>query len=78
MSGEAHTDVRLPIGGLFAVLGAIVAVYGLVTASDAAMYARSQGININIWWGLVMLVFGLVLLAFSRRDAARAAAAGAR
>ena len=71
MSGEAHTDVRLPIGGLFAVLGAIVLVYGLLTASDAAMYARSQGVNINIYWGAVMLVFGVVLLTFARRGAAR-------
>ena len=69
MSGEAHTDVRLPIGGLFAVLGAIVLVYGFLTASDAAMYAKSQGVNINIYWGAVMLVFGVVLLAFARRGA---------
>lgn len=67
MSGEAHTDVRLPIGGLFAVLGAIVLVYGFLTASDTAKYVRSQGININIWWGLVMLVFGVVLLAVALR-----------
>lgn len=68
MSGEATTtDVRVPIGGLFAVLGVIVAGFGLATASDAARYARSEGININLWWGLVMLAFGVVLLAFARR-----------
>ena len=67
MSAEASTDVRLPIGGLFVVLGLIVAGFGLATAGDAARYARSGGININLWWGLVMLAFGLILLALARR-----------
>ncbi len=72
MSGEAHTDVRLPIGALFAALGGIVMVYGLMTAGNTAMYERSQGVNINLWWGLVMLVFGLVLFVMARRSAGRA------
>ncbi len=71
MSGEALTDVRVPIGLLFAALGGIVMVYGLMTAGNAAMYERSQGVNINLWWGAVMLAFGLVLYAFARRAAAR-------
>ena len=70
MSGEAHTDVRLPIGALFAALGGIVMVYGIMTAGNAAMYERSQGFNINLWWGAVMLAFGVVLLLLARRGAA--------
>ena len=67
MSGDAGgLDIRLPIGGLFAVLGAILAVYGAVTGSDAAKYARSGGLNITLWWGLAMLVFGVVLLVAAR------------
>lgn len=66
MDAEATTDVRLPIGGLFAVLGLIVAAFGAATAGDAARYGRSGGININLWWGLVMLVFGVLLLAAAR------------
>jgi uncharacterized membrane protein len=53
-------DVRLPIGGMFTLFGMILVVYGLV--SDAAIYQRSLGINVNLWWGLVLLVFGLVML----------------
>jgi len=73
MSGSAGLDVRLPIGGLFAALGLLLTGYGLATSGDASHYARSLSVNINLWWGLVMLVFGLALLAavwLSRRKLA--------
>jgi membrane protein implicated in regulation of membrane protease activity len=63
-------DVRLPIGMMFTLLGAILVVYGLV--SDRAIYARSLGINVNLWWGLVLLAFGAVMLAFALRSRRRA------
>ena len=53
-------DVRFPIGGMFTVFGAILTVYGIV--SNRAMYEKSLGINVNLWWGLVLLAFGLVML----------------
>ncbi|MBE3072101.1 MAG: hypothetical protein IMZ67_03925 [Acidobacteria bacterium] len=49
-------DLRLPIGLLFLLLGALLFVYGLV--SDPAIYAVSLGVNVNLWWGGVMLLFG--------------------
>lgn len=55
-------DVRIPIGGLFTVVGALLVGYGVDTAGDATIYARSLSINMNLWWGGVMLLFGLVLL----------------
>ena len=67
MSESHGLDIRQPIGTLFAVLGAMIGGYGLATAGDAAHYARSLGININLWWGIVMLVFGLLLLVAARR-----------
>jgi hypothetical protein len=73
MSGSGGLDVRLPIGGLFTALGLLLAGYGLATAGDPSHYARSLSVNINLWWGLVMLLFGLALLAavrFSRRKLA--------
>ena len=69
MSESHGLDVRLPIGALFAILGAMIGGYGLATAGDAAHYARSLSININLWWGVVMLVFGLLLLLAARRGA---------
>jgi hypothetical protein len=67
-------DVRLPIGMMFSLLGAILAVYGLV--SDRALYARSLGINVNLWWGLVLLAFGLVMLGFGLRARRRSVRTG--
>lgn len=55
-----NLDLRVPIGGMFATFGAMLTLYGLV--SDRAIYARSLGVNINLWWGLVLLAFGLVML----------------
>ena len=63
MSGSVGLDVRLPIGGLFTALGLLLSGYGLATAGDPSHYARSLSVNINLWWGLVMLAFGLTLLA---------------
>jgi hypothetical protein len=60
-------DIRIPIGLLFGLLGAILAVFGLF--SDRAIYERSLGININIWWGLVLIVFGVAMFVFGRRGA---------
>ena len=58
-------DVRWPIGGMFSIFGAILTVYGIV--SNRAIYEKSLGINVNLWWGLVLLVFGLVMLGFAYR-----------
>ena len=58
-------DLRLPIGLMFTIIGVLMAAFGLV--SDPAIYQRSLGINVNLWWGLVLLAFGLVMLWLVRR-----------
>ena len=60
-------DIRLPIGYLFTTFGALLVLFGLFTA-NADMYQRSLGINIGLWWGVVLLIFGL-LMAFAARKA---------
>ena len=62
-------DVRLPMGAMFVLLGAVLAITGLVT--DSAANARSLGINVNLWWGLVMLALGAVMLALVWRAKGR-------
>ena len=62
-----HLDIRLPIGLMFSLLGAILSIYGLFTASDKTAHEHSLGINVNLWWGLVLLAFGLVMLGFAIR-----------
>ena len=65
-------DIRWPIGLMFSLVGALLTIYGLVTRSDAEIYRRSLGINVNLCWGLVLLVFGasMLTLAFRGRKAA--------
>jgi hypothetical protein len=61
-------DIRLPIGIMFSLLGALLAIYGFATGSDSDMYKSSLDININFWWGLVLFAFGAVMLAFALRS----------
>jgi hypothetical protein len=58
-------DVRLPVGFLFSSIGLALVAYGLV--SDPAIYAKSLGVNVNLWWGLALLVFGGTMLALTAR-----------
>jgi hypothetical protein len=67
MSTAARFDIRIPIGVLFLALGVILAIYGVATRSDIALYGRSENIVINLWWGLVMIVFGASMLYFGTR-----------
>ena len=60
-------DIRIPIGLLFAILGFILAAFGLFTINDAELYARSLGKNINLWTGIAMLVFGGSMLYFATK-----------
>ena len=67
-------DLRLPIGLMFSIFGVMLVIYGLV--SDTAIYARSLGINVNLWWGVVLLAFGLAMLGLALRARREAAGAG--
>ena len=59
-------DLRFPIGFMFALLGVILVVFGAV--SDRAIYqTHSLGININLWWGFVLLAFGAFMLVLAGR-----------
>jgi len=71
MSAEGSLDLRLPIGGLFVVLGVMLAGYGLVTSGNTEMYLKSGGININLIWGIVMLITGAIFLVLAKRGGAK-------
>jgi len=58
-------DIRLPIGMLFTLVGLLLTGYGAL--SDAAIYQRSLGYNVNLVWGLVLLAFGVFMLVLGRR-----------
>jgi hypothetical protein len=59
------TDIRVPMGLMFSIFGVILIVFGLV--SDRAIYARSLGINLNLYWGLLLLAFGGIMLLLGLR-----------
>ena len=60
-------DIRLPIGMMFTVIGALLAGYGLI--ADKAIFVRSLGINVDLIWGAALLVFGLAFVIAGRRSA---------
>jgi drug/metabolite transporter (DMT)-like permease len=56
-------DLRRPTGFLFALLGLILTVYGAFNPSARAPLDAET--NVNLWCGLVLLVFGGCLLCLS-------------
>jgi hypothetical protein len=64
-------DIRVPIGLTFLLMGLALAGFGLLW-SDPAIYHRSLGININLWWGLVLAVFGAGMLVMGVRRVRKA------
>jgi len=58
-------DIRLPLGLMLVALGAILVGYGIL--GDAAVYQKSMGINVNLWWGAVLVVVGGVMLVLAKR-----------
>jgi hypothetical protein len=65
-----NLDIRYPIGFLFLTVGAILAVYGVVSGPE--IYAEhSLGMNVNLWWGIVMFAFGAVMVALAKCGASK-------
>jgi membrane-bound ClpP family serine protease len=60
-------DIRIPIGLMFTIIGVIISILGIFTSSDTVMYQKSLGINVNLIMGVLILVFGLVMLFFAFR-----------
>ncbi len=62
-------DIRLPIGLLFSLIGILLAGFGAFGGKD--IYQRSLGYNVNLDWGVVLLVFGLGMLVLGFRGMRR-------
>lgn len=58
-------DIRLPIGLIFSLIGILLTAFGV--AGNSAIYERSLGVNVNLYWGLVLLAFGFIMVALGRR-----------
>ena len=57
-------DLRRIIGGLFVLYGVIVTIAG-ITDGQAAI-DKAQGVNINLWTGIGMLLLGIFFLVWLR------------
>ncbi len=60
-------DIRIPLGLMFLITGAIMAIFGLAT-QGSAIYAKSLGVNLNLGWGALMFLFGLIMFVLGRRS----------
>lgn len=58
-------DIRWPIGLMFSLVGLLMTIFGFATKGDAEMYHRSLDININLIWGIILLLFGGFMLAMA-------------
>ncbi len=54
-------DIRFPIGLLFTIVGVIITVYGFAT-KGAEIYKHSLNININVYSGICLVIFGVLML----------------
>jgi len=60
-------DIRVPLGLIFLIIGGIMSVYGLLTRGSD-LYAKSMDVNINLIWGILMVVFGAIMFIAGRRQ----------
>ncbi|MBN2611642.1 MAG: hypothetical protein JXB00_08805 [Bacteroidales bacterium] len=58
-------DIKFPIGLMFAIFGVMLTIQGIATSGATELYAKSFGVNVNLWSGLFMLAFGSLMLIFS-------------
>jgi hypothetical protein len=58
-------DIRVPVGIMFLALGALLALMGVFSGPDIYR-THSLGINLNLIWGLVLVMFGAVMLGLTR------------
>ena len=55
-------DIRWPIGLMFSLIGVLLTGYGVVNRTGSIVKIDGQDININLIWGVVLLVFGVLML----------------
>ena len=59
-------DLRKPSGYFFGLLGVVLTLMGILAPGARAPLTE---VNVNLYAGLAMLVFGVVLLLLARRAA---------
>jgi hypothetical protein len=55
-------DIRWPIGLMFSLIGVLLTGYGVFKRAAAVTHVQGQEVNIDLIWGVVLLVFGVLML----------------
>ncbi len=66
-NASIHVDARIAVGMFFTLTGTILSAFGFSTRDRIDVHAKSLGIDADLWWGLALLAFGIVMLALGRR-----------
>jgi len=69
-------DIRLPIGVILTIYGLVLVIFGVVAhpaipVADRAIVENAVHLNIDLWWGAAMLLFGLFMGALALRASRR-------
>lgn len=60
-------DIKFPIGLMFTIFGVLLTLHGILTVNAVELYEKSLNVNVNLWSGLFMLIFGALMLFLSLR-----------
>ena len=60
-------DIRWPIGLMFSLIGLLLTGFGAIHSSASMTKIAGQDVNINLIWGVVLLVFGVLMVFFAYR-----------
>ncbi|MGA2871150.1 MAG: hypothetical protein ABSF34_18565 [Verrucomicrobiota bacterium] len=55
-------DIRWPIGLMFTLIGVLLTGYGIFKSAISTIQISGQSVNIDFYWGIVLLVFGVAML----------------
>ena len=55
-------DIRWPIGLMFSLIGLLLTIFGVVSRAASSIKVDGQDMDINLIWGVVLLVFGVLML----------------
>jgi uncharacterized protein YaeQ len=64
-------DLRVALGWMFLLTGLFLGFFGFASKDNPSLWVKSLGMDVDLWWGLVLAVFGLAMLAAGKRAQTR-------
>ena len=63
---KGFMDIRFFLGLLLGIYGVILTIFGLLRP-ELATFVKGIDFNLNLWWGLLFLVVGILFFIFSKK-----------